>query len=399
MMEPCSGFTPDTLEQPCLTMQDKRRWSIGLPAATKGGESRFPLTPEGVELLVNKGLTVMMQKGASSPIHYSDAAYERAGAIVTDRIQALKCDMVISPGGLDEADVRHMRRGAMLLTLYYSVVESKSIVQALLERAIVCVAIDLVEDEDGHTPFADILHEIAGRASLAVASSLLTDPVYGKGILLSGIAGIVPCEVTILGSGIGACAAARAAMGLGVTVRMFDNDTYSLRESVRQLGRGVISSALHPHVLEGALRSADVVLATPMRTLYTVDASTAALMKRRVMCFDLNPCHGHVFQSLPHVNLSAGNDKVLAASSSQVCYTNVECRVPRTVAMALSNAFVTMMDGLQACGECLTASAILRQMPGVRHGVLTFMGKPMHESVARLVEMRCGDLGLFLTLS
>lgn len=398
-MEPCSGFTPETLEQPCSTLQDRRSWSIGLPTATKNGESRFPLTPEGVAMLVDKGMTVMMQKGASAPIHYSDAAYERAGAIVTDRSSALKCDMVISPGELDVMDVKQMRRGAMLLTLYHSVSESKSLVQALLERAIVCVAIDMVRDDDGHTPFADILHEIAGRASLAVASSLLTDPVHGKGILLSGIAGIVPCEVTILGSGIGACAAARAAMGLGVTVRMFDNDTYRLREAVRLLGQGVISSALHPHVLEGALRSADVVLATPMRTAYMVDAATAAMMKRRVMCFDLNPCPGVVFPSLPHINLASGNDQVLAASESQVCYTNVECRVPRTVAMALSNAFVTMMSAFSACGECLTASAMLRQMPGMRHGVLTFMGKPMHDVVAKLADTRCGDLGLFLALS
>ncbi|MDE5929885.1 MAG: alanine dehydrogenase, partial [Muribaculaceae bacterium] len=124
-----------------------------------------------------------------------------------------------------------------------------------------CIALDLIENSDSRKPFADILNEIDGRAALAIASSLLADSVHGKGILMGGVAGIVPCEVTVLGSGFDALAAARTAIGLGATVRMFDNDSYSLREADRMLGPAVITSAMHPRVLVSALRSADVVVA------------------------------------------------------------------------------------------------------------------------------------------
>ena len=100
--------------------------------------------------------------------------------------------------------------------------------------------------------------EVDGRAAMAVASSLLADAIHGKGILLGGVTGIVPCEVTIIGSNMTACAAARSAIGLGATVRMFDNDGYRLREALLQLGPGVTGSSLHPRVFENALRSAPV---------------------------------------------------------------------------------------------------------------------------------------------
>ena len=143
---------------------------------------------------------------------------------------------------------------AMLLTLLHPSMQDPATIAVLLKRSITAIALDLVEDRRGMTPFADILSEIDGRAAVALASSMLADPTAGKGILLGGVTGIVACETTIIGSGIAACAAARSAAGLGATVRMFDNDVYSLRRAIRELGQQVIGSALHPHVLHNALR-------------------------------------------------------------------------------------------------------------------------------------------------
>ena len=114
------------------------------------------------------------------------------------------------------ADVRHLRRGALLLTLLSPELVTKEYIKSLMDRHTVAVALDLIEDEHGHRPFADILAEINGRAAMAMAASLLADSEHGKGILLGGIAGLNPCEVVILGSDIAAISAARTATGMGL---------------------------------------------------------------------------------------------------------------------------------------------------------------------------------------
>ena len=255
--------TPTAVEQPCEVRNRNRRLTIGLPRCEDPAERRFPLTPEGAALLIERGFSVKMQEGAAESIHYEDSRYIRAGVEIAPRSETLSCDIVIYTATLSESDARALRRGAMVLTLLRAACGNERVIRALLERHVISIALDLVEDERGCTPFADILAEIDGRASIAIASSLLADSQKGKGILLGGVAGIVPCEVLVIGSGIAACAASRSAVGLGATVRMFDNDIYSLRRASQELGAGVITSALHPRTLDNALRTADVVVATP----------------------------------------------------------------------------------------------------------------------------------------
>lgn len=179
-----------------------------------------------------------MQENAAACINYNDNQYMRVGVSIATREETLGCDIVIHLAPPDVADIRRMRRGAMLLTLLKPASQTREAVKELLRRHIVAIAIDLIEDSRGCTPFADILAEIDGRASVAMASSLLADASRGKGILLGGVAGIIPCETLIIGSGIAACAAAKSAMGLGATVRMYDNDVYSCAAPVRNSARG-----------------------------------------------------------------------------------------------------------------------------------------------------------------
>lgn len=382
-------------EQPCEVVADRRRISLGLPAAL-AQERRFPLTPGCVAMLVDRGMSVRIEEGAAAPIHYPDSAYVKSGAEVLSRDEVLRSDIVVSLSALKPVDLSKMRKGAMLFTLFRSVADDKAVVRELLNRSIACVALDRVKDDDGKTPFADILHEIDGRAAVTLAASMLADADNGKGILMGGVAGIVPCEVTILGSGIAACAAAKSVSGLGATVRMFDNDVYSLRKAVRYLGDAVISSALHPHVLDGALKSADVVVATPMKSLPVIDAGMCVRMKKRVIMIDLNDRPGAVFASVRSVDMASDRDR---AGGNDRFYFNIGACVPRTAAMAIGNAFVTLMDELLGLGDAVVARNALRFLPGLQSAVVTFMGKPIDRDVAEAVGQRNVDLSLFLSLS
>ncbi len=383
-------------EQPQAQATANRPISIGLPASSSATERRFPITPEAANILTERGYTIIMESEASAPIHYSDNRYTRSGVKVAGRAEALGCDIVIHLAPLSYQDVKKMRRGAMLLTLFDSKNYSGNVLQNLLERGITAIAIDCIKDRNGNMPFHDILSEINGRAAIAIASSLLANPVCGKGILIGGIAGVAPCEVTIIGSDIAACAAARSAFGLGATVRMFDNDTYRMRSAIKESGNSIIGSAIYPHVLENALRSADVVIATEYNRHNVVDSGMVDLMKRRAIAFDLSTNDGKAFPSLPTVNLAEAINSDTSTTASRVCYINAGNAVPRTAAMALSNTFLSMFDNIESCDGITN---VLKIQPGMRPAVFTFMGKVVNARIASESGLRYSDINIYLSLS
>lgn len=392
-----SSFSAIPLEQPVATARNRRCVSIGLPCCTDPAETRFPLTPEGVAMLVDRGYAVKLEQGAGLPIHYTDMHYSRAGASIVSRSEALGCDMVMHLAPLPSPDIMRMRRGAILFCFSNTGSLSADSFGQLIKRGITTVAVDMVTDTSGNTPFADILAEIDGRAAIARAASLLADAVHGKGILLGGVAGLLPCEVTVIGSGIAACATARSAMGVGAVVRMFDHDVYSLRAATRLLGPGVIGSAMHPRSLAAALATADVVVYTGTAPSLTVDADTVATMKRGVVVFDLTNHHGKAFPSLPVVDLATALPVTISpVEPTRVCYINAGCSVPRTAAMALSNTFITLLTRIASCDGFVNA---LKLLPGLRNATLTYSGKVVHRGLAEAHGARYVDINIYLTLS
>lgn len=389
--------TPTPLEMLLKAASTVRSVSIGLPASTSYSERRFPLTPEATAMLVDRGYTVRMQTGAADSIHYSDAAYSRVGVQITDRDTTLRSDIVIHLPALSYADAGRLRRNALLLTFLHPELQDPRALRLLLQKYVTCIALDLVEDRQGKRVFADLLSEIDGRAAVAIASSLLADAVHGKGILLGGVAGIVPCEVTVIGSGFAAIAAARSAIGLGAMVRMFDNNSYRLREASMQLGPGVVCSAMHPKVLASALRSADVVVATDAEGSPAIGLDMVSEMKKGVIIFDLT-AGADRFPSLSQVDLAlaSASDTSLDGSRPRMCYINAGNAVPRTAAMAMSNAFMTMLDQLLSCDGPSTA---LKLNSGLRCGTYIFMGKPVNQQVARMLNMRHVDIAIMLQFS
>lgn len=388
---------PTPQEQAQETCTAHRGFTIGLPACEYPYERRFPITPEAAGQLIERGFRVKMQENAAQCINYGDNSYMRVGVEISTREEALRSDIVIHLAPMAATDVRKMRRGAMLLTLLKPSNQDCEAVKELLRRHVISIAVDLIEDSRGCTPFADILAEIDGRASIAMASSLLADSTRGKGILLGGVAGIIPCETLIIGSGIAACAAARSAVGLGSTVRMYDNDVYSLRRAQQELGPWVITSTLHPHTLENALRSADVVVVTQTNEPFLVSREQTELMKRGVLTFDLASDTGAAFPSMLAVDL-AGAFAIRNSASirDRVCFTHTGCAVARTAAMALSNTFLTLMSSIVSCEGVSNA---LKLLPGMQKATFTFFGRIVNPLIARATGMRSVDISIYLTLS
>lgn len=377
-----------TLEQAVKIEPELHEITLGFPSGLASGESRFPLTPEGAAQLTEQGIKIRIEKGSGAAIHYSDAAYLRTGAELTSRAETLHSDIIISLAPLTPAEAATIRRGTLLITLSSSIAGNPQTARALMRARVNVLAADLITDGE-HRLVADILHEIDGCASLAIASAMLTDPVYGKGILLGGVTGIVPCEVTIIGSGMGAIAAAHNAIGLGATVSMFDNDLYSLRKAGRVLDHKPVASALHSRVLRSALHSADIVVVTPTSQPFTALLDVIDIMKERALVFDLTAHPGTAFPSLSLIDLGHTSSTQLQASASRACYFNVGCRVPRTAAMALTNAIT---GNVAAIKEAWTNPAYMsRQM---RPAMMLFWGKCVSQQLSRELQTPYFDFNI-----
>lgn len=386
---------PTPLEQLMRTTTTPRKVSIGLPASLSDAERRFPLTPEAAALLVDRGFDVRVERGASASIHYTDEAYSRRGVRVVDRAAAFCSDIVVYLPAIGEPDAMKMRRGALLLGFAHMPSQTPRALKSILNNGVTAIALDRIGDGNLH-PFADIIDEINGRAAMAIASSLLADAIHGKGILLGGVAGVVPCELTILGADLAAEAAAKTALGLGATVRVFDNDVYRLRRLETSVGGNVIASTMHPRVVLSALRSADIVVACSMKRPFEIGQDAVAEMKKGVIVFDLDAVHPS-FPSLPTVDLANASPVDNPVDGTRrVCYINAGNAVPRTAAMALSNTLLSVFDDIIACESAINA---LKLIPGLRRAAYTFMGKPVDAEVAAMVGARHVDINLLLQFS
>lgn len=358
----------------------------------------MPLTPEGVSILVSHGIDVKIEHGAGVTLHYEDERYAHSGATIVERAEALDSEVVVYLSGLSDRDAMRIRPHAVLLTFEQSVAYSPIAATILLGRRITTLAIDNVRDSRGNCPLRDVLGEAGGRAVVTLAASLLADPVNGKGILLGGVAGVNPCEVVILGSGVAAMATARSAVGQGAMVRIFDNDTYGLRAAAVNIGPGVICSALHPSVLGHALASADIVVATSLTSRFAVDDSVIDNMKNGVAIFDLDSRNGisPVFPTLRCVDMA---DTIPNAEpfGRHVCFINAIGAVPRTVAMAITNNIVLLIDRIFGSGAGLRN--VIKADNGIRDAVMTFLGRVVHAETAARLGTKQIDINFLLTFS
>lgn len=371
-----------------------RHLSIGLPAEHNGGEKRFPLTPEGVALLTREGFAVLIERGAGEGIKYSDLHYTEAGAQAVEPAEVFRCDVVLKITPLNEAEAEVIRPGGLLLTLLQPQYQSASVLKVLMQKRVTAVAIDRVTDDRGRYLFADILDEIDGRAAIVLASELLSNRSGGKGVLLGGVPGVAAAEVLIIGGGLAGRAAARAASGLGALVRIFDNDFYRLRATQLEVGPSVFTSNMHPHVLENAMRSADVVIGTEVPDRGRLGMNYVEMMKRGALLFDLCMDQGGCFET-SSCSEAPCNKVYEQCGVLHYCLSSVGSAVARTASMALSNLLVPLLmelnDPAMLYGHIKTDDRL-------RNAVYLFGGKLTHKELSLRLGLPYYDMALFMSM-
>lgn len=194
---------------------------IGLPKEIKVKENRVALTPGGVATLVRRGHSVTVERGAGVGSGLSDSDYEQAGATLGTAADAWTAEMVVKVKEPIESEYGYLRDDLLLFT-YLHLAADKPLTDALLKAGTTGVAYETVQLSDGSLPLLTPMSEVAGRLSVQAGAYHLQKPVGGRGVLLGGVPGVKPGNVTIVGGGVVGTNAAKMAMGLGAHVTILD---------------------------------------------------------------------------------------------------------------------------------------------------------------------------------
>ncbi|MDR2805472.1 MAG: alanine dehydrogenase [Dysgonamonadaceae bacterium] len=377
----------------------RRPMQIGIPKENQKKEKRLAFTPEAVDMLVEAGHEIIFEEGAGMGVRYSDSDYSEAGAVIVgDRSAVFACDLIfkIAPPTLEE--IGWMKKRATVLSMLQMPDVNLETIKAMAAKQIHAVGYELISPDNYCFPVRNSISEIEGAAAISVASELLSNEKGGKGILLGGVPGVTPTEVVIIGAGVAGTVAARAALALGATVKVFDSDIDKLRKLQRQLGTPVFTSVFQPNVLVNTFESADVVIGA-MRYIddsvrYVISEDVIRTMKKSSVIIDLRINQGGCFETtcfLPPEH----PDVYEKYGILHYCVPNLSSQVARTTAMALSNIFTPLIVQM---GELGGVTAIASADPCFRSGFYMYSGKIVNNYVAKYFNIQAHDIRLFLSV-
>lgn len=383
-----------------LQKVEKQRISvvIGIPCEEQKHEKRVPLTPETVALLVESGYRVLIEAGAGLTINYTDSYYAESGAeIVDSAAEVFQADLVLKilPPTMDE--ICMMRPRSTIFSFLYIHKLSLPLLELMSEKKINALAYELLYDDMGIFPFVTSISEIEGTYSITLAAELLSNAHGGKGILLGGIPGISPTEVVVIGAGTAGTMAARAALAMGASVKVFDNDVVKLRTSRHELGNLVFTSTLQPNVLRNVFRSADVVIGAMQYInkthFYRISNDLVREMKQGAVIIDIRIAQGGCFETTMEACLPGHPTIFEKFGVLHFCEMSLSSRVARTASIALSNIFVSLFSTMADCGG---PGNFARFDRGFASGFYLYGGKMVNRYVGNHFNIPVTDIGLFL---
>lgn len=356
--------------------------NFGVPKEVRPFENRVGLTPPAVDALVRAGHTVFVERGAGQGAGFPDSAYEAVGAhIVYTHDEAYgRAEVVVKVARPTADEYVHFRPGQVIMCFLHLAVASPDLLAALQEHRITAVAYETVQTDDGTLPVLHPTSVVAGRMAPIIAGQLLETMSGGRGILLSGIPGVPPAAVVILGAGVVGTNAAGAFHGLGAQVTVLDRDIRALQRIDTRFNGRIGTMVATPYNIAKAVSFADVLIgavAVPgERAPVLVTRDMVRQMRKRAVIIDFSIDNGGCVETSRPTNHAS--PAYVEENVIHYCVPNVPARVARTASYALSNAVLPYLLEIGRLG----VAESLRAIPELRRGVNVLEGKLAHPGVA-----------------
>lgn len=383
-------------EAPGKVKTSKNSLVIGIPKETAAQEKRVVLTPEAVALLANNGQQVVVESNAGLSAKFADKDYSDAGAkVVYSAKEAFDAEVILKVEPPTTDEIEFMQAGSCLISALQLGKQHADFIHALNRKRITAVAFEHLEDKVGGMPVVRAMSEIAGSTVMLIAAEYLSSVNDGKGLILGGITGVPPTEVVIVGAGTVAEYAARTALGLGASIKVFDNHIYKLRRIKQLLGQQVYTSTIDNYTLGQALKEADVVIGALRsekgKNKIVVSEEMVSAMMEGSIIIDVSIDQGGCIETAEMT--SHDNPTYVKHGIIHYCVPNIASRVARTASVALSNIFTPI---LLQMADLKGAEEMIFNYKWFMKGVYTYRGSLTNAYLARKFAMTHKELQLLL---
>ncbi|MFH0965660.1 MAG: alanine dehydrogenase [Planctomycetota bacterium] len=364
---------------------------VGVPKETKKDEYRVGIAPAGVQALAHDGHRVLIEKDAGMGSGLTDHEFSQAGAeIVRDAAGVYRqADMIMKVKEPLAAEWPLLRRDQIVFT-YFHFAANAELTETCRKAGIIAIAYETIRDEQGRHPLLTPMSEIAGRMSIHQGAKYLERPMGGRGVLLSGVPGVKPATVVILGGGVVGANAARIAAGMGAIVYILDISLDRLRYLADVLPANVVPLISNSHTVSASIAEADLIIGAVLiegaRAPQLVSRSDLKVMKPGAVIIDVAIDQGGCVETsrpTTHSDPTFVVDNIL-----HYCVANMPGAVGRTSTFALTNSTVPYARRIARLGWLEAA----RSDAGLLHGLNMAKGAVLNRAVAETFGLPCATL-------
>jgi Alanine dehydrogenase len=390
------SFTYETMEETLDVKPKGVELFIGIPKETSFQENRIALTPDAVGVLVNNGHRVVMETKAGAGASYTDKDYSDAGAkIVQSKKQVFECDILVKSAPVSEAEMPLLKPNQFIISPIHLAVMKQEILEKMMEKKITALSFENLKDDSGHNPIVRSMSEIAGSAVMLIAGQYLSNANNGKGVLVGGISGIPPTKVIIIGAGIVGEYAARTALAMGASVKIFDNSIYRLKRLQNNIGVRLYTSVIEPNILSKQLKTCDVAVgalsSSGGRTPIVVSEEMVSRMRAGSVIVDVSIDHGGCFETsrvTTHETPVFKKYEVI-----HYCVPNIPSGFARTASQSISNVLMPLM--LEMADDGGFENMVWYKI-NIRSGIYLFKGALTNFHLSQRFDLKYTDLNLLI---
>ncbi len=391
-----TSFSFETLEETLDIKPKGAQVQIGIPKEITLQENRIALTPDAVSVLVSNGHQVTIEHNAGEAAHFADRDYSEAGAkVVYNREEVYKAPILIKSAPVVDDDLPLLQFNQMIISPIHLSILKAELLQKMMEKRITAISFENLKDDSGTYPIVRSMSEIAGSAVMLIAAQYLSSANHGKGVLLGGISGIAPTKVIILGAGIVGEYAARAALALGASVKVFDNSIYRLKRLQNNIGHRLWTSVLEPRMLAKQLKTCEVAVGAigsdTGRTPIVVTEEMVSSMRKGSVIIDVSIDRGGCFETSEITSHEC--PIYLKYGVIHYCVPNIPSGFARTASQAISNVLMPLL--LKAGDEGGFEKLIWHNIHA-RSGIYLFKGALTNFYLSERFGLKYTDLNLII---
>ncbi len=358
------------------------KYNFGVVKELKEGETRVALTPDVVAMLKNDGLSVAIESNAGLSAGFDDSEYLEKGAVILDNASEVwnNSKIIVKVKEPQKSEYQYLRADLAIFSYLHLNIEEE-LTNELIKRKTVAIASECVKSSDGHLPLLTPMSEVAGRLAVQMGATYLQSQNGGSGVLLSGVPGVQPGKVIIIGAGVVGFNAAQAAIGMGADVSIFDINPKRLVQI-----DGIFSTSIKTHYCNPAKIASEVpkadllitsVLLNSKNSSKIVPVDVVKQMKKGSVIIDVAIDQGGNVESIDRLT-TFENPCYEKYGVLHCAIPNIPSAVPKTSSYAYSYAIYPY---LKCLGEDGIVQAI-KENQDLANGINIFNGEITNESVA-----------------